>query len=274
MSQSMPVDPSFAANVQRFSGFASTYDDHRPQPPRVLCDILAQLAQSPRPQLVVDLGCGTGLSTRVWADRAEAVIGVDPSQDMLAQARRQTCAANITYQAGLSHATGLGPARADIVTCSQALHWMEPQATFEEVARVLRPGGVFAAIDCDWPPATACWQADQAFEDLMQRVSRIEKQRNLSDGLKRWPKEGHLARIQASGCFRFAREIAVHSVQTGTADRYVGLALSQGGVQTVLKAGIPETEIGLDLFREIAARLLGDSPRPWYFTYRVRMGVA
>ena len=34
----------------------------------------------------------------------------------------------------------------------QALHWMEPAPTFGEVARLLRPGGVFAALDCDWPP--------------------------------------------------------------------------------------------------------------------------
>ncbi len=41
------------AHVDRFSGFAETYDRYRPQPPRVLIDLLCQLAQIERPRLVV-----------------------------------------------------------------------------------------------------------------------------------------------------------------------------------------------------------------------------
>ena len=57
----------FSANIERFTGFAGLYDDFRPKPPVVIVDILTQLAQAQRPQLMVDLGCGTGLSTRLWA---------------------------------------------------------------------------------------------------------------------------------------------------------------------------------------------------------------
>ncbi len=45
---------------------------------------------------------------------------------------------------------------AGIVTCAQSFHWMEPESTFIEVARILRPGGVFAAYDYDRPP-TVHW---------------------------------------------------------------------------------------------------------------------
>jgi ubiquinone/menaquinone biosynthesis C-methylase UbiE len=264
---------AFAVNVQRFSGFASTYDRHRPTPPAVIAEILSCLAQAPRPKLVVDLGCGTGLSTRMWADRAGQVIGIEPSQDMRQEAEARTGAANVSYRAGLSHDTSLEAGSCDIVTCSQALHWMEPQGTFAEARRILRAGGVFAAIDCDWPPTTGSWQVDMEYTSFMRRVSLVEKQRNLSDGLQRWSKDQHISRMQASGFFRMTREIAVHSVETGDASRYVGLALSQGGVQTVLKAGIGEKEIGLDVFRGAAERLLGGAAGPWYFTYRVRVGI-
>jgi ubiquinone/menaquinone biosynthesis C-methylase UbiE len=270
---STPGDASFATNVQRFSGFASTYDQYRPSPPEIVPEILTWVAGGRRPALVVDLGCGTGLSTRLWAQRADRVIGVEPSADMRAEAQRRTQARNVCYREGFSHATGLDDACADIVTCSQSLHWMQPQETFREVKRILRPGGVFAAIDCDWPPTTSSWEVDAAYAALMNSVSAIEKRRNLSAGLQRWSKDQHLARMQASGVFRLTREIAVHSVETGDAERYVGLAMSMGSVQTVLKAGLSEGEIGLDSFRETARRLLGDAPRPWYFTYRVRLGV-
>ncbi len=54
----------YAANIERFTGFAAQYDEHRPSPPDALSELLCQLAQSVRPVLIVDLRSGTGLSTR------------------------------------------------------------------------------------------------------------------------------------------------------------------------------------------------------------------
>jgi len=71
-----PADPEFAANIARFTGFADVYDAYRPRPPAVLADVLCALAGVVRPALVVDLGCGTGSSTRYWAERAGQVVGV------------------------------------------------------------------------------------------------------------------------------------------------------------------------------------------------------
>lgn len=168
----MSISPTdFTGNIERFSGFADLYDKYRPEPPAILGSILMRLAQTPFPQLVVDLGCGTGLSTRYWADKAQQVIGIEPTADMRHQAKAQTVAQNISYREGFSHQTGLPDDCVEIVTCSQALHWMEPQATFQEAARILRSGGVFAACDYDWPPTTGSWEAD-AF-DIPKRLCCI-----------------------------------------------------------------------------------------------------
>jgi ubiquinone/menaquinone biosynthesis C-methylase UbiE len=75
-------------SAKRFTGFAGAYDKYRPTPPEVLGTILTRFTQVSVPQLVIDLGCGTGLSTRFWAERATQVIGVDPSMDMLQQVER------------------------------------------------------------------------------------------------------------------------------------------------------------------------------------------
>jgi ubiquinone/menaquinone biosynthesis C-methylase UbiE len=266
----MPID--FSANIERFSGFAGQYDDYRPQPPTVIVDILTQLAQTMRPRLVVDLGCGTGLSTRLWADRADEVVGVDPSNDMRREAEQRTQAANVRYQAGLSTETNLAEGCADIVTCSQSLHWMEPEGTFAEVARILRPGGVFAAYDCDWPP-TVGWKAEAAYMEVMRRATAIDQERSYSPGLKSWRKDQHLERMQASGHFRYVKEITLHHVELGNAERLVGLAMSQGHVATLLKNGLSEAEIGLDKLRDVATQTLGEEMSTWYFSYRVRLGI-
>src|SRR6476646_5431242 len=123
-------------------GFADHYDGARPSPPAVVLDVLTRCAGG-RPRLVADLGSGTGLSSRAWAARAERVVGVEANPAMLARARATTADAN---------ATGLEAGSADIVTCAQSFHWMDPGALLPEVARVLRPGGVFGAYDYDVVP--------------------------------------------------------------------------------------------------------------------------
>ncbi len=261
-----------AANVERFTGYADLYDRYRPQLPAVFADVLTQLAQVQEPGLVVDLGCGTGLSTRIWAERARQVIGIEPSDDMRRVAAAQTVAANVRYRHSYGTQTGLPDGCADIVTVSQALHWMEPEPTLAEVARILRQGGVFAAIDCDWPP-TIHWEAEAAYMACMEQVRTINRERGLAQEVKAWPKHEHLARMRASGHFRYVREVTLHSVETGNAERLVGLALSQGHVATPLKHDVSEDEVGITRLREVAQRVLGDDPQPWYFSYRVRIGV-
>src|SRR5512145_229544 len=125
-------------NLDRFSGIAGIYNQSRPGLPPAFVDLLIQLAGETKPALVVDLGCGTGLSTRIWAGRAQQIIGIEPNQDMRQEAERQTSDDAIRYQDGISSQTGLEDGSADIVTISQALHWMEPAPTFAEVARILR----------------------------------------------------------------------------------------------------------------------------------------
>ncbi|TML39396.1 MAG: class I SAM-dependent methyltransferase [Actinobacteria bacterium] len=125
--------------------FADLYNRYRLAPPRELLDILTLVAEAERPRLVVDLGAGTGLSTRVWAERAERVIGVEPNARMVERARRATQESNVDYVEAYAADTGLGGVEADIVTCAQAFHWMEPDPVLAEAAGLLRPGGVFAA---------------------------------------------------------------------------------------------------------------------------------
>ncbi|MGI8971229.1 MAG: class I SAM-dependent methyltransferase [Dehalococcoidia bacterium] len=262
-------------NVERFTGYADCYDAYRPEPPAVLAEILARLAQVERPALVVDLGSGTGLSTTYWAERAEAVVGIEPSSDMRRQAEARAAletGGRVRFQAGFSTSTGLPDRCADIVTCSQSLHWMEPEPTFAEVARILRPGGVFAAYDCDWPP-TVHWEAEAAYQETIRQAEAIGEERGFFSGVQRWEKREHLARMRASHRFRSVKEILVHSTEAGSAERLGGLCRSQGSVATLLKRGVAEEEIGLDILQSVAERALGDGTVPWYWRYRVRVAL-
>ncbi|HMJ00699.1 MAG TPA: class I SAM-dependent methyltransferase [Gaiellaceae bacterium] len=249
-------------------GFAAGYDSHRPSPPAALLDVLCLEAQAERPRLVVDFGSGTGLSTRAWAERADEIVGVEASPEMREQAEAATSAGNVRFVQAFAQETGLEDGVADIVTCSQSFHWMEPESTLAEAARILRPGGVFAGYDYDWPPVVH-WEVEAAFEEMVKRVGM----RRALKGQPRHTKDGHLDRIRDSGHFRYAREIALHSRDQGSAARIVGMALSLGPLTVLLNEGVSEDEVGLAALREAAASALGEREVDMFLCYRVRLGV-
>jgi ubiquinone/menaquinone biosynthesis C-methylase UbiE len=259
-----------------WTGEATMYDQNRPTPPSVLLDILTQLLPMPQPSVVVDLGSGTGLSTMLWSERAQYVIGIEPNADMRAQAickiEHHLFGAHLEFREGVAHQTGLPDKSADIVTCAQSFHWMEPTSTLAEIARILRPGGLFAAYDYDWPP-TLNWELEQVYQEVNERFEALEQERRFSHNLQRWPKDKHLTRIRDSGHFRFAREVLLHHIEHGDATRFIGMVMTNAYGHQFKQNTITEQELNFDRLRQSAIQQIGSRPIPWYFSYRVRIGI-
>lgn len=251
-------------------GFAAGYDRHRPRPPDALLDLLTATAQAGRPRLVVDLGSGTGLSARAWATRAERVNGVEANPAMVAQAEAQTAERNVSYVEAYADHTGLPSGEADLVTCSQSFHWMEPEPALAEAVRLLRDGGVFAAYDYDWPPVVQ-WEVEAAFGEMLRRIAQNRRERGMPVG--GWRKTQHLERMEASGRFRFVREVVLHGIEEGDAERLIGTASSLGPLTVLLADGVSEDELGLAALKDTARRVMGDGVWTWRIGYRVRLGV-
>ena len=260
-------------NADRFAGFAGLYDAARPACPPYVVDILTRYLGR-RPGMVVDLGCGTGLSTLIWQGAADNIIGVEPSADMLAAARENM--PEIKFVQAYSDATGLPGNSADIITCSQSFHWMEPTSTLWEVARLLKPGGVFAAYDVDWPPLCCCAEAELAHQTLFEKYRAIEASREeFKHSFVQYPKDKHLANMQASGHFRLVKEILFANTEQSNAERYFAVAAtSQGGVQAILKKDPALLEPELSAFRAAVDKHFGTQTLPIEFCYRMRIGIA
>ena len=107
----------------------------------------------------------------------------------------------------------------------------------------------------------------------MNRVRDLEKDYRVKTPIMQWDKPGHLERMQASGVFRYTKEIVLHHEDMGNTERLVGLLMSQGAVMTLLKGGYREDQLGLDEFRAIADRTLGAQLQPWVWCSRVRLGI-
>jgi SAM-dependent methyltransferase len=258
--------------VSRFAGFAADYDAVRPAPPADLTAFLTSWSGRAAPD-VVDVGAGTGLSTLVWAGTARRVVAVEPGADMRAVLARKiggrpAGSTVFSVTAGTAEATGLASESADIVTASTAMHWFDPSRALPEIARVLRPGGVFAAYAPTWPPRIDP-EVDAAFAAFDRLMTGLEVERGLHP-----PDAGrdHAAAMQRSRLFRHVAGIALHGREECDAARLVGLARSRGGAAALLAAGATEEEIGLAALTEVATRRLPAS-RSWWLTFQVSLAV-
>lgn len=129
--------------MDRFSGRASDYVAGRPSYPSEAIDTLFAGLDDPATLTAVDLGAGTGISSRLLAERGAAVIAVEPNAEMR---ERATPCEGVTWQTGSAERTGLPTASAALVTAFQSFHWFDPALALREIRRILRPGGRAAIV--------------------------------------------------------------------------------------------------------------------------------
>jgi SAM-dependent methyltransferase len=117
-----------------FGNAAADYERGRPGWP----DAVAEVGGLPPEAEVLDLGAGTGKLTRVLARRFARVTAVepDPSMRALCSQATQRCLE------GAAEAIPLPDDAVDGVFCAEAFHWFDWPVALQEIARVLRPGGV------------------------------------------------------------------------------------------------------------------------------------
>ncbi len=114
-----------------------------------------------RPFRVADIGCGTGHSaiSLLKSGFDGRIIGIDPDEKMLAQARRLTelhQMSEIEFQLGSAEALPISSGTIDAVLIGSAFHWFEWRRTSEEMLRILKPQGVLRIFEYQFPKAPDC----------------------------------------------------------------------------------------------------------------------
>ena len=146
-----------------FDSAAGEYDAARPTYPDA---VFAELARRTGPLtglLTLDCGAGTGIASRQLAARGARVVSLDIGELMLAKAKARNPESACVLADG--NRMPARPAVADLVTFAQSWHWFDHRLAAAEIARVLKPGGHWAAwwnrVHADGEP----WFAE--YEDLV-----------------------------------------------------------------------------------------------------------
>jgi SAM-dependent methyltransferase len=128
--------------TRRFSARVADYVKYRPGYPQQVIPLLTRVVGFSLQWIVADIGCGTGISSRLFVDHGNQVIGVEPNEPMRAAALELLGGGErFTAVAGSGEATGLPDASADLVVVAQAFHWLDKAAAAAEMIRILKPGG-------------------------------------------------------------------------------------------------------------------------------------
>ncbi|MFY1674761.1 class I SAM-dependent methyltransferase [Plantactinospora sp. WMMB334] len=129
------------AHALSFGAAADRYDRYRPSYPE---PAVRWAVGRPVPARVVDLGAGTGILTRVLLGLGYQVRPVEPDPGM--RVRLDAVTPGELALDGAAERVPLPDGSAEAVVAGQAYHWFDQPVAHAEGARLLRPGGTYAAI--------------------------------------------------------------------------------------------------------------------------------
>ena len=127
-------------------------------------DQTLQVAAIQAGENILDVGCGTGVLTRLARDTAGpagSAIGIDPTRNMICVAKEnaQRLLSRAEFEVAAIEQLPFDNARFDAVLSSLMLHHLPPDLKrqgLREVYRVLKPGGRLIVVDF-YRPANPLW---------------------------------------------------------------------------------------------------------------------
>ncbi len=122
-----------------FSKQSDAYCRYRPTYPSALFKFIALNCTARH--VVWDCATGNGQAALALADFFDRVIATDASEAQLSNAKPHD---RVTYRTASAENSGLESESVNCVTVAQAVHWVDRDAFFKEVRRVLTPRGIIA----------------------------------------------------------------------------------------------------------------------------------
>jgi SAM-dependent methyltransferase len=183
---------------------ASDYGRFRTGFPAQLIERLAVMGAVDPKDRALDVGTGTGSMARLLAAHVRSVIGTDPAEALLEEARTLDCPPNLIYRVGVAERTGFEGGSFELVTAGQCWHWFDADLAATELRRVLVPGGHLVIAHFDWIPSPG--NVVEATEALIRRYNPSWALWGGTGLYPRWLSDVSRAGFQAVETFSFDLE--------------------------------------------------------------------
>jgi SAM-dependent methyltransferase len=180
---------------------------------------------------VLEYGCGAAQWSLLLAQQGARPVGMDNSGRQLEHARERLHAAGVDFP--LVHASaGEAPfddASFDVVFCDHgAMTFADPYTTVPEVARLLRPGGLFA-FSHSTPLSLVCWNADdELVPELQEPYFGLHRVEDADGSVEFNLPQGDWIRLFRRNGFRLERLVEVQPPE-GAKSTYRSTAETEWG---------------------------------------------
>ena len=211
--------------VSKFDGLAEDYERHRPRYPQQLLESISRTLVSNHP-VVVDIGAGTGIVLDGLLPVLPAprlVVGVDPSQDMVAFGAYKHPGA--TWIVGTAEDVLEDSSDVDLIVAGQSLQWMDRPRVLRAANRALSADGILAVLQNNRNHESSGFLS--AYEDLLE---------DLSPGYRRdYRSFDFSAEIRAAFHAQPSYETWIWSQNLGSED-FIGMSRSSTQAQRAIAA--------------------------------------
>jgi trans-aconitate methyltransferase len=182
-----------------FDRVADLYARVRPGYPAALFDRICDFgALAPGAELV-EIGGGTGLATRSFAERGFVVTCIEPGTALATLARAALADYAVEVQTTSFEDWDAPPGRFAAAFAAQSFHWISPELRLPKLAQALRPHGILAVFG--HAPALAPGPAHDAIQEVYRRHAPSLGERS---GAREWygQRESPVAaELSSSPCF-------------------------------------------------------------------------
>ncbi|RPI31208.1 MAG: class I SAM-dependent methyltransferase [Chloroflexota bacterium] len=212
-------DPWWQRNRISFDQVAELYDTYRPSYPAELVQFVVSASRMPADARILEIGCGTGIATRLFAAPGYSMVCIEPGANLAALAQKQLEAdQQVSIEVSTFEDWAEDGQVFDLVLSAQAFHWVSKDIAYAKSARILRPSGYLALV---WnvapdPKGPIC----EAMQNIYARYwpsSNIESISYLELADRR------AQEIAKSGYFQPPQIGIFPWSETYTAERYLGL---------------------------------------------------
>jgi|SRR5690348_12903757 ubiquinone/menaquinone biosynthesis C-methylase UbiE len=117
--------------------------------PKTRAMVRDRVAKEDRLGHLAEFGCGTGFYTQVLVGKTESMVATDLAPGMIALAKDQITAANVTFQVEDCQQTSLPNGAFDTAFMGLVIHFTAPEKTLAEMRRILKPGGTLILVNVD-----------------------------------------------------------------------------------------------------------------------------
>jgi ubiquinone/menaquinone biosynthesis C-methylase UbiE len=171
-----PIDRKIES--QRFDDVAARYDAYRPSYPAELIDDIVLYSDIQQDERILEIGCGTGIATRLFAQRGYTMLCLEPGQNLIAIASEKLKSyPQVSFVMARFEDWNAEQEKFDLVISAQAYHWVPAEVRYEKTASVLKQSGHLAVFWNMYPgmEGEIKQELDQVYQKIAPELLKPER---------------------------------------------------------------------------------------------------